>query len=58
MIRKSLLLVLLMFFLNVIETILIGFLVGFCVGFYLFKNKKNKNKADQIRDQIKQFFLT
>ena len=47
-----------MFFSNVIEAILIGFLVGFCVGFYLFKNKKNKNKADQIRDQIEQFFLT
>ena len=47
-----------MFFSNVIEAILIGFLVGFCVGFYLFKNKKNKNKADQTGDQIEQFFLT
>ena len=32
--------------------------MGFCVGYYLFKNKKRKNKADQIRDEIKQFFLS
>ena len=49
---------LLIFFSNVIKAILIGFPVRFSVGFYLFENKKRKNKADQIRDEIEQIFLS
>ena len=56
--EKSLSLIFFFFFSNVIVAILIGFILRFSVGFYLFKYKKRKNKADQIRDETKQFFLS